>query len=134
MRTTITNIRQGRRSRSGFTLVDVMFGALIIGVMVVGLYVGFSQGFAVIQLARENLRATQILEEKMETVRLYTWDQVNTPNFIPATSRFCRQPDLRSIYDGRVTITNARGWKVMPRSPPGFRGSHLAVQPVAAAA
>jgi Tfp pilus assembly protein PilV len=111
MRTAITKIHRGRRSRFGFTLVDVMFGALIIGVMVVGLYVGFSQGFAVIQLARENLRATQILEEKMETVRLYTWDQVNTPNFIPATftAPFYAVSNQTSglIYDGRMTITNA---------------------------
>jgi hypothetical protein len=37
------------------------------------------------QMARENLRATQIMLEKMETIRLYSWDQVNRQGFIPAT-------------------------------------------------
>jgi len=85
MRTLPTLVNPRRRRETGATLVDVLFGAAIVGVMVVGLYLGFSQGFAVVQLARENLRATQILQEKMETVRLYTWDQVKTPGFIPST-------------------------------------------------
>ena len=34
---------------------------------------------------RENLRATQILQERMEPIRLYNWDQINTANFIPAS-------------------------------------------------
>jgi hypothetical protein len=48
-------------------------------------YVGITAGFGIIQLARENLRATQILQEKTEAIRLVTWDQLNTPGFIPAT-------------------------------------------------
>jgi hypothetical protein len=79
--------------------------------MVVGLYVGFSQGFAVVQLARENLRATQILQEKMETVRLYTWDQVNTPGFIPPTFTapfYAVGTETQGLtYNGRVTIAAA---------------------------
>ena len=38
-----------------------------------------------IQLARENLRATQILQERMETIWLYNWDQLNTPGFVPTS-------------------------------------------------
>ena len=111
MRTTISRASQRRRRESGITLVDVMFGAIIIGVMVVGLYVGFSQGFAVIQLSRENLRATQILQEKMETVRLYTWDQVRNPGFIPSTFTApfyaIAEQSEGLIYSGRLTIANA---------------------------
>ena len=111
MRTLLTQASQRRRKQEGVTLVDVLFGALIIGLMVVGLYVGFSQGFAVIQLARENLRATQILQEKMETIRLYTWDQVNTPGFIPSTftAPFYAIGDQTEglTYNGRMTITAA---------------------------
>jgi hypothetical protein len=53
-----------------------MVAVLIIGTMVVCLYGGFSSGFAIMQMAREDLRATQILMQKMEAVRLCTWRQV----------------------------------------------------------
>lgn len=64
-------------------MAEVLVAIAIISVMFVSLYTGLSSGFAVVQLARENLRATQILQEKMETIRLYTWEQLNTSGFVP---------------------------------------------------
>jgi prepilin-type N-terminal cleavage/methylation domain-containing protein len=66
-----------------YSMIELLVAMAVLGVMFVSLYSGFSAGFAIIELARENLRATQILQEKMETIRLYTWDQINTPGFIP---------------------------------------------------
>ena len=60
----------------GFGMVDAMFAMVIAGVMFTALYAGLAFGFKVIKLARENTRATQIMLEKMETVRLYTWSQI----------------------------------------------------------
>jgi prepilin-type N-terminal cleavage/methylation domain-containing protein len=68
---------------AAFSMIELLVGMAILGVMFVSLYAGLSAGFAVVQLARENLRATQILQEKMETIRLYTWDQIIKTNFIP---------------------------------------------------
>lgn len=72
-----------RAAARAYSIVEVLVAVAVLGIMFVSLYSGFSAGFAVIKLARENLRATQILQEKMETIRLYTWDQVNTAGFIP---------------------------------------------------
>jgi Tfp pilus assembly protein PilV len=60
-------------------MVEVLMAAGLIGVISVTLYIAIAQGFAATQVARENLRATQILQEKMETIRLYGWDQINVP-------------------------------------------------------
>jgi prepilin-type N-terminal cleavage/methylation domain-containing protein len=84
------NIKLGIRRRvrgwlSAFSLIEVMISVAIIGIMFVSLYGGIASGFAVINLARENLRATQIILEKMEAIRLYSWDQVNSNGFIPST-------------------------------------------------
>ena len=91
--------------------MDVLIAIAVAGVMFVTLYLAFSQGFAVIQLARENLRATQILQEKMETIRLYTWDQINTPGFIPPTFSapfYAIGNDSGGvIYRGSMSVTNA---------------------------
>lgn len=56
----------------------------VVALMVVTLYAGITQGFAVISVARENMRATQIMVEKIELLRLYSWDEVNQSGYVPA--------------------------------------------------
>jgi prepilin-type N-terminal cleavage/methylation domain-containing protein len=94
-----------------FSMIEILVAMTVLGIMFVSLYSGFSSGFAVVQLARENLRATQILQEKMETIRLYTWDQINTPGFIPTNfvDNFYVSSNVVSgmSYTGRVTIAKA---------------------------
>ncbi len=69
---------------AAFTLIEVMMGVALMGLLSASLYAGLSYGFAEISLSREEERATQILEERMEVVRLLNWDQVvNLPGFIP---------------------------------------------------
>jgi len=76
MRTRLSVNQTNHSFVSAFTLPEVMLGVLVILITFGGFYLGFSQGFAIIQVARENLRATQILQEKAETIRLFTWDQI----------------------------------------------------------
>src|SRR5216683_1296016 len=66
-----------------FTLPEVLVGVAIVAVMFVTLYGGMTSGFAITQLARENLRSTQIMLERMEGVRLYNWNQLVYSNMIP---------------------------------------------------
>ena len=98
--------------QSGHTLVEVMVALSVLGFMVVSLYAGFSSGFAVLRVARENLRATQILQERMEVLRLIKWDDV-APGFIPMTFTapfYATEPTNTTVgafgYTGTVIITN----------------------------
>lgn len=102
--------------RAAFTLVEVLMAVGVIGITFFALYAGITYGFTVLMIARENLRATQILMEKMETIRLYNWDQINSNGFIPTTfvaafnatnmgTNFGTSAGV--IYSGTVTITNA---------------------------
>lgn len=98
-------------SRRAFTLVEVLVSIAIVGTSFVSLYSGISMGFAVVNTARENLRATQVLQEKMETFRLYNWDQINASGFIPPTFAepfYPKSPTNSGIvYTGSVVVTNA---------------------------
>jgi len=105
----------GNRSKisaqAGFSLIEVTVGMGVIGTAAMALFSGFTSGFFTMQLARENLRATQVLLEKTETLRLYSWDQINTANFIPPTFTSYYDPnDTNSahgiIYSGTMVITN----------------------------
>lgn len=96
---------------AGFTILEVVIGVAAVGLLFVTFYTGFTQGFAIIQAARENLRATQILEEKMETIRLYRWEQVTDDDFIPDTFTapfYAVGTNVAAgvTYSGRMTITN----------------------------
>ncbi len=94
-----------------FTIVEVVFGMAIAGVMFVALYNGLLGGFALMRMARENTRATQILLEKMETIRLYTWEEINDTNFIVPTFTTPYYPIATTnagiIYHGTVTVDPA---------------------------
>jgi prepilin-type N-terminal cleavage/methylation domain-containing protein len=111
MKTNI-NERKWAIRRSGLTLVESLVGIVLLAVMFTGLYVGITAGFATIQLARENLRATQILLEKTEAIRLVTWTQLEDASFIPRTFTDTFYPnggdgngDL--VYNGSFTKTKA---------------------------
>lgn len=71
--------------QNAFSLVEVIVCTAIIGITFVSLYAGIASSFSVVNAARENLRANQILLEKLETIRLYSWEQINSNGFIPGT-------------------------------------------------
>lgn len=108
--------RLGARA-SAFTLVETMVGTAVMGMMIVSLYGGFAFGFREVRLTREEERATQILAERMEVVRLFNWDQViNLPGYIPTTftapfyaNNPTNPPSDSFSYTGTVTVTTPTG-------------------------
>jgi type II secretory pathway pseudopilin PulG len=105
----LTQNRRSCRDR-GFTLLEGVVGVGAMGILIIALYSGMTNGFNVVRFARENLRATQVLQEKFETMRLYTWDQINNSNgFIPSTfsAPIYATGDTNTVYKGTVTIARA---------------------------
>jgi hypothetical protein len=107
----IANRQKCFARRQAFSFMEVLVAAAIAGIMFLTLYAGFSSGFAVLQLSRENLRGTQILQEKLETIRLYNWEQLTNTSFIPKSFVDTFYPGTQSTsgitYTGKVTITSA---------------------------
>jgi|SRR5688572_9318873 len=96
-----------RRRLSAFSLTEALFGVGIMSTVFISLYTGMATGFQSIRDSQENLRATQILLEKFETLRLYNWDQITAPGFIPPTFTTTYAPTEGSqgiTYTGRVLI------------------------------
>jgi prepilin-type N-terminal cleavage/methylation domain-containing protein len=101
-----------RPARSpGFTILELLVAMVIAGIVSISLYAGLAQCFSSVQSSRHRLRATQILTEKLEVIRLYNWKQVNTPGFVPSKFTEYYQPATNSnrgiVYTGTITITNA---------------------------
>lgn len=107
----VTSIARPGRA-TAFSIVEAIVGTGVVGIMFVSLYAGLASGFSTIRMARENLRATQVILEKMETIRLYTWEQLTETNFLPTnfTATYYPPGSTNSAgtgptYFGTLTIT-----------------------------
>jgi len=102
--------RNPRRALAAFSLTEVTVGLGIIGTCIAALFSGFTTGFFTIKMSRENLRATQILLQKAEAIRLQSWDQITSPTNIPTAFVDRYDPNSTSspgtIYTGSILITN----------------------------
>ena len=76
---------KARRSIVGATLAEVSISVAIVGFMFTSLYACMTAGFAYTLLARENLRGTQIMLERMEGIRLFNWNQLVYSNLVPTS-------------------------------------------------
>jgi len=100
----------------GFSLMETLIGTGLFGVVFMALFSGLNSGVSTVRSTRETLRATQILEEKLDTIRLYSWDQVATSyitnkfyvSSCPATLPMAvRPPGTGCVYTGVVSIVQA---------------------------
>jgi hypothetical protein len=98
------------RGRMAFALAEALVSGALMAVVFVSLYAGMSSGFAVTKLSRENLRATQVMLERMEGIRLYNWNQLCYSNMIPATFTTYYYPSISNgqsagiTYQGTVSV------------------------------
>ena len=104
----------------GFTMVEILVSSAILGTLFVAMYASIGSGFRMVILARENLRATQIMVEKMEEFRTYTWTDLSsggtnipstfTARFFPTNAIVATTENLSTsgiIYTGLVSIAAA---------------------------
>lgn len=103
-------VARSLRGPSAYTLTEIVVALSLLGITTVSLFAAFSSGTMLVQLARENLRATQILTQKMELVRLFTWDQMLDPAQVAPTFTEWYDPacpNSGTQYQGVVSIDNA---------------------------
>ena len=89
--------------QAGYTFVEVLVASGLLGFVAATLYGAFAVGFCIIQSTRENLRATQIMVQKTEAIRLLTWSQTGNTNYL--------KPVFVEAYDPLGARTNSGGAK-----------------------
>jgi prepilin-type N-terminal cleavage/methylation domain-containing protein len=103
---------KGLMSVSGFSLIEVVIAMSVIGVTFIALYAALTSCLVSVQASREDLRATQIMVEQMDTLRLFNWDQVTDPTFSPKTLSVYYDPAGATngtggtLYECVMTVTN----------------------------
>jgi type II secretory pathway pseudopilin PulG len=120
----VPRIFQGRTSRrhavvslnppkalAAGTLVEVIIATCILAIMAAAIISAINYGMFAMRLARENARATQIMLENLESIRLYNWDEVNQVGYVPQnfTNVYDPQGQIGNqgpTYFGTMTVSN----------------------------
>ncbi len=69
---TLKNNRCLRQIRA-FTLVEVVISSLLLAIIMLSVYSGLITAYSSIKSTREDLRATQIMTQRLEAIRLCNW-------------------------------------------------------------
>src|ERR1044071_9300556 len=100
--------RPHRRRTAAFTIADVVVAVFVLGTIGGGFCIALSSGFFVLQNTREDLRATQILMQRLEAIRLCTWSELTNfsfqENYDPLSGT---NQSAGSKYFGNVSIAPA---------------------------
>ena len=104
-----------RRHTRGFSLVEAVVGMALLGLVCMALFSGLCNSTFSVHMTRENLRATQIMSEKLDTIRLYSWKQLTNETYIRESfTAPLHPPDPLSpartnsaVYQGAIYIESA---------------------------
>jgi len=115
-----TRVFNKKRRQQGWSLAEVMVAIVVLAIVFVSLFVAFSYGFTVIRSTREDLRATQILTQKIEGIRLCTYAQLSScpTNFTDTYATLGNTNSSSLVYYG--TITRGRNTD-LPNGTSGYR-------------
>lgn len=62
--------------------MEVLVAMLVLVTIATAYYLGLSSCFSVVKMSREDVRATQIMTQKLEAVRLCTWSELTNFSFV----------------------------------------------------
>lgn len=103
--------KPSRKAEEAGTLIEVVIATVILAIAGAGIVGSINYGMFMMQLARENARATQVMIEKLESIRLYNWSEVNSNGFVPPTFTDVYDPQAPTnqqgaVYSGTMTVDN----------------------------
>ena len=112
------------RRAAAFTLVETIVASFLAAVMVPAIYASIATGFAMLQVTRENLRATQIIVQRMEAIRLSPYTMIQDSSNYPTNS-------TEYYNNGKtngVAYTVSYNWQPGPAGlPPSYRTNMVLV-------
>ena len=87
-----------RKQNNGSSLVDVMVGVTILGLVFATSFAATGQGLSIIESARDHTRAAQILQSEVERIRTLNWSALEA---LPSTGAFSPGAEFSDKYANR---------------------------------
>ena len=125
--------RARRSSLSAFTLIETIVATMLAGIMLPTLFAGLAYCFSLVQASRENLRATQILVQRMEAVRLSPYNALSNPTAYPTNVSEYYSPSGQTNWNRGTVYTVTYKCEPGPSTlPPSYRSNIVLVTVTAA--
>lgn len=101
--------RSKGKSSGGFTLVETLVAVTVLVICFLALFTSLTFGLNLVRKARETSRASELMSDKLETCRLYTWEQMTNGAFFPPTFQTYYDPGSNGVpslplYNGTISI------------------------------
>ena len=113
------------RRTSAFTLIETIVATFLATIMLPAIYASTAAGFSMVQVTREDLRATQILLRQVEAIRLSPYKLLQDPKSYPTnfTDYYCTNGKTNG-----AAYAVSYNWQPGPASlPPSYRTNVLLV-------
>jgi prepilin-type N-terminal cleavage/methylation domain-containing protein len=81
-----TSDKPNTNTKGGFTLVEVMVSVFLMAIVFTASYASYFLGMNMVEDAREELRASQIVQSELERMRTMNWDALSKARTIQAVS------------------------------------------------
>ena len=92
-------------------------------------FAGLASGFSILQITRENLRATQVIIQRMEAIRLSGFNQLKDPTKYPPSVTEYYSESGKTNGNGGVAYTVTYSAAAAPTTlPPTYRTNVLEVR------
>ncbi len=69
------------QSKDGFTLVEVIVSMFLMAIVFTAAFGTYFLGMRMVEDAREEIRASQIIQSELEAMRTLTWDDLENIEF-----------------------------------------------------
>ena len=92
-----------KQAARGFTLLETLVSVLLASITLSALYACFAGGWNLIRVTSQDLRATQILLQRMERIRLCDFSQATDQVLNPSSSKEYFDPKNQNAGGGGVS-------------------------------
>ncbi|MEZ5275284.1 MAG: type II secretion system protein [Opitutaceae bacterium] len=92
--------RSRLNTKEGFTLVEVLVASVVLGMVFLSSIGAMTVGYRLLENARFNTLAAQIIQSEIETLRLMNWAQISA---LPSNEAITIDSDLNNASLNRFT-------------------------------
>jgi len=112
--------RSGFRKNDGFTLVEMIVASLVLGMVFISSIATLTYGYKLMENARFNTLASQVIQSEIETLRLKNWSQLSA---LPSHGTIAISSDMATAAFNKFT-----GWRTVSSVRPDTRRIVVGVQ------
>lgn len=90
------------KTKRAFTLVELMIGMTLAGMVFAGAFSGMKTGFDIVEEARDQSRATQLLQSEIERLRTLNYSDIAA---LPQSSAISMEGIFANAFNNRYSLT-----------------------------